>query len=133
MCRKASAPGCSLIEHELPFEEYVALLNRHAFVLCVEGGGLDPSPKAWTAMMNGCIPIIRESPATEAYRELPVAFTPEWDERVIDPGWLGEHRARLAVWFDTDEGRSRLRHRLSLAYWWEKVASCLPEHGANRQ
>lgn len=35
------------------------LMQSHAFVLCAEGGGVDPSPKAWQAILHGAIPIIR--------------------------------------------------------------------------
>ena len=38
--------------------EYLALVASVPFVACVHGGGLDPSPKAWEALLVGTIPII---------------------------------------------------------------------------
>ena len=39
-------------------KEYLALVASVPFVACVHGGGLDPSPKAWEALLVGTIPII---------------------------------------------------------------------------
>ncbi|MGK7297317.1 MAG: hypothetical protein ACNS61_16090 [Candidatus Wenzhouxiangella sp. M2_3B_020] len=121
MCRNSGGPNCTILERELPFSSFSHVLRGHAFVLCVEGGGLDPSPKAWIAMQQGCIPIVRESPTTDAYRDLPVAFTPRWDSRVVDPAWLEARYGELRRWFRSDKGRVLLRQRLSLGYWWGKI------------
>ena len=50
------------------------------FIACVQGGGIDPSPKAWESMLVGTIPIIERSPVSEAYEHLPVAFVNNWGE-----------------------------------------------------
>ena len=55
-------------------------LSRYNFTICVHGGGIDPSPRAWEAIMRGSIPIIRESPVAEAYRMLPVVIIPTFDD-----------------------------------------------------
>jgi hypothetical protein len=123
ICRVFGDSNCTVIEHEVPYAQFIDSLQRHAFVLCVEGGGLDPSPKAWTALLHGCIPIVRESPTTDAYRDLPVVFTRSWDERAIEPAWLEEEYDRLRPWFESASGRARLRERLTLRYWWGKVES----------
>ena len=59
----------------------------------VDGGGLDPSPKAFEAVLSGSIPIIQHYPGDDAYREFPVVFVDDWDVKTI----TGE---RLAVWPD---------------------------------
>lgn len=42
-----------------PGPEFWRLLRSASFLLCVHGGGLDPSPKAWEALLMGTIPIIQ--------------------------------------------------------------------------
>jgi hypothetical protein len=54
------------------------MLRRYAFVLCPEGGGLDPSPKAWEALLAGCVPIVRRTATTEGYSDLPVLYIDHW-------------------------------------------------------
>jgi len=84
-----------------PVEEPVfkRLLSRHAFVLCVEGGGLDPSPKAWLALLNGAIPIIRKSPTAAAYEDLPVIIIDDWKNDSITLDKLESWRAGLSEKF----------------------------------
>lgn len=37
----------------MPHIDYLKLLVERPFVACVRGGGLDPSPKAWEAILAG--------------------------------------------------------------------------------
>jgi hypothetical protein len=62
----------------IPQSDYIALAHNASFVLCVKGGGLDPSPKAWEAIMLGTIPIVHRSTLDDAYSLLPVVFVREW-------------------------------------------------------
>lgn len=111
-------PFCHLVEHELPEAAFLELCTRHAFVLCAEGGGLDPSPKAWQAILHGAIPIIRRTPVTPAYAHLPVAVVEDWAPAALTPARLAEWRADLAPWQDTEAGRGETLHRLGADYWW---------------
>jgi len=109
---------------EAVFED---LLRRYAFVACVEGGGLDPSPKAWQAIMNGCIPVIRRTALAPAYEELPVLFVEDWTADALGPALLGEGCALWRRWFG--ERRSEVIHRLSIDYWWDKVQTKIDGSG----
>jgi hypothetical protein len=71
---------------------YVKIAQYLSFVACVNGGGLDPSPKAWEAIMLGTIPIIQHSTLDDAYSQLPVAFVGHWSTLF---GNIAEVRARL--------------------------------------
>jgi len=64
----------------VPQNIYVAFAQRVSFVVCVHGGGIDPSPKAWEAIMMGTIPIIQHSTLDDAYAHLPVAFVNDWSD-----------------------------------------------------
>ena len=50
----------TVLDEDVAEDEFLNLIQRHSFVLCAEGGGLDPSPKAWQALLHGAIPIIRK-------------------------------------------------------------------------
>lgn len=55
------------------------------FIACIHGGGIDPSPKAWEALMVGTIPIIQHSTLDDAYSRLPVMFVHDWSEIFENP------------------------------------------------
>ena len=74
-------------------ELYIKLITSVPFVLCVHGGGLDPSPKAWEAIMLGTIPIIQHSTLDDAYEQLPVVFVRSW--QVLFEGNLTAIKSRL--------------------------------------
>jgi hypothetical protein len=57
---------------------FLEVLTSVPFVACVQGGGHDPSPKAWESMYVGTIPIIERSPVSEAYEHYPIAIVDSW-------------------------------------------------------
>lgn len=97
---------------------YRKTLKNYPLNLCVEGGGLDPSPKAFETLWAGSIPIIRRSATSEAYRELPVIFVDEWAPESLSLDTLVAQTERLK--FDWPDW-SRVRRRLTERYWWKKV------------
>lgn len=127
ICKNGASGLCTVVEDELDPNEFVNILRAHEFVLCVEGGGLDPSPKAWQAILHGAIPIVRKTPASDAYRYLPVAFVDDWSHEFLDPQWLDEQSARLVPMFESAGSLSLVRWRLSLDYWWNRVCSLIDE------
>jgi hypothetical protein len=68
------------VEH-LP---YITSVLTYPLLLCVHGGGIDPSPKVWEAILIGTIPIIRSSYVIDAYRQLPVIIIDEWNQVLFD-------------------------------------------------
>lgn len=111
----------TVIEEELPLAEFQHQIRVHPFVLCVQGGGLDPSPKAWATIANGSIPIIKSSPLDDAYSQLPVAFVDDWDEDCLNEAKLQAWMDTLSPYYEVDHLREQTVYRLSLDYWWEKV------------
>ena len=75
-------------------------MKNAKFCICVRGGGYDPSPKAWQALINGCIPIIQHSPLDEAYNIFPVVYVDDWNaESITDEkldNWLNDY----SFWLD---------------------------------
>lgn len=115
------------IVQEVPEDEYLALVAQHSFVLCVEGGGLDPSPKAWQSLQYGAIPIIRRTATSRAYADLPCVYVDEWSGDQISLPRLESWRERWAWWFDDPESRANVFKRLGLDYQWSKILARVPD------
>lgn len=103
----------------LSISQFRQAVGSHPFTLCVEGGGIDPSPKAFEALLHGSIPVIRESPLADAYRHFPVLVVKDWKADVISAELLDAHleevRQLWPDWFDVTE-------RLRLHYWAALIA-----------
>lgn len=112
-----------IFEQEQTEPEFMAAMARHSFVLCVEGGGLDPSPKAWQALLVGTIPIIRSSALDAAYGTLPVVIVEDWTPKALSPLLLAGWRARLGPQLALPENRHALIARLGLDHWWDMIAA----------
>ena len=102
------------------------LLAEHAFVLCVRGGGLDPSPKAWTALIHGAVPLIHCPSLMQAYGELPVVPLPGWQADAITFEKLKTWRRQLAPRMESPSARQALQSQLTLDHWWHKIAAAAP-------
>jgi hypothetical protein len=76
----------------IPQQHYINLALNASFIACVRGGGLDPSPKAWEAIMLGTIPIIQHSTLDDAYSQLPVVLIDDWSRLF---GTVAKVRERL--------------------------------------
>lgn len=104
--------------NEIDFK--TALLNSQ-FVICVNGGGIDPSPRVWQALLCGCIPIIKKSTLDEAYNRFPIVYIDEWNEEAITLEklnmWLDKYKS---FYIDTNKRREVLR-MLTLNYWWNII------------
>lgn len=107
----------------LSWESFRETLLASRFCICVRGGGYDPSPRAWQALLCGCIPIIRRSPLDDAYARLPVVFVDDWEPDSITPAklerWLDEHRAS----FEDPSLRRNVLQMLTLDYWWNLMST----------
>jgi hypothetical protein len=124
LCQNEWHSFTTFVQDEVPLETFMTFVRDHPFVLCVEGGGLDPSPKAWLTLALGSIPIMRRSPTTDAYeKSLPVALVDNWEASALSPSIMRDYRERLSPWFERDELRLKLEERLSISYWWTRIQS----------
>jgi len=120
---------CKAVDAALTHAEFAQLISSYPFLLCVHGGGIDPSPKAWEAIIAGTIPIIEHSTLDDAYKELPVAFVDsipsflQGNSSVINAtllNWvntLGKHYECGSVL------RNQTLEKLTMKYWFNKVLS----------
>jgi hypothetical protein len=105
----------------IPKTLFSSRIREYSFVLCVQGGGLDPSPKAWVALLNGCIPIIEASPTADGYIGLPVVRIERWDSDALNIKRLSEWREELMPYFEDPELRKIVLNKLSLGYWLDQI------------
>lgn len=117
---------CTVVDQELSEADFIREIEGHSFVLCVEGGGLDPSPKAWLALLHGAIPIIRKTAASIAYLQLPVVIINDWSLESFSCAILKKWRDQLAPWYDKPEMREEILYKLSLDYWWSIIRNGIP-------
>jgi hypothetical protein len=110
---------------DIPKTQYASKIRDYSFVLCVQGGGLDPSPKAWAAILNGCIPIIESSPTADGYIGLPVVRIERWEPDSLNAELLFQWRKELTPYFEDPELRRSVLNKLSLGYWLDKIHSHL--------
>ena len=127
LCRRHFAGLCTILEEEVSEEAFFDLVRAHAFVICVAGGGLDPAPKAWHAMLYGAIPIILSTPLDPAYAQLPVAMVDNWDEQALTLPRLQKWRSMYAPQHDGEAQRAALIQRLGADYWWASICARLPD------
>lgn len=53
--------------------------SKCTFVISPEGGGPD-CHRTWEALMLGCIPILKKSPLSSLFKDLPCVFVNDWNE-----------------------------------------------------
>jgi len=110
------------IEHETYFKK----LRKYQFTICVSGGGLDPCPKLWDAILLGVIPIIkRKLPQTKPFEDLPVVIIDDWTDDAITLQKLKEWRSKYSKFFDNPDLRYQTLKKLTMGYWWKKIKNSL--------
>jgi GR25 family glycosyltransferase involved in LPS biosynthesis len=108
-------------EGTLQYDELMKSMRMAKFCLCVRGGGYDPSPKCWEALMNGCIPIIEHSPLDEVYSRFPVVFVDRWEADTITKEKLDGWLADLRPFYEDPVKRKEVLNMLTMDYWWNIV------------
>lgn len=118
LATSAWSDWCTVPASEMTETSFLNEVGRHAFVLCVEGGGIDPAPKAWQAMLHGAIPIVKRSPLFEAYKRFPIFWVDDWTAGALNREALAEFQQANAASHDHPARRASLLRMLSADYWW---------------
>lgn len=108
---------------DLSEEELKEQLVQSTFCICVHGGGLDPSPKAWQSLLCGSIPILKHSSLDPIYERFPVVFVDTWDEQCISKEFLNKELERLRPFYEEDDKRKKVLDMLTLDYWWNIICN----------
>lgn len=119
----AEGPWSGFVDYheQIPYNAFFPTLKAYPFVICVGGGGLDPSPKAWAALLAGSIPIIERNPTTAAYGDLPVAYVDSWDAESLDPPRLQAWLEELHPHFEDPVRRRSMLETMSMASWLHRI------------
>ena len=123
---------CTLLADEVSESHFFELCRAHKFVICVEGGGFDPSPKAWHALLNGAIPIVKSSALNACHARLPVVFVDDWTKEAISEANLAKWESELAPFFNEPNKRYEVLQKLGLQFWWNKILDKLPTLGPDK-
>lgn len=107
-------------EPGLELNGFIERMRGYKFVLCPLGNGIDPAPRAWHAMILGCIPIILDNNPNihELYSGLPCVLVKDWNE-VLEDGFLDRALKRYEKEVTSDE----FLVKLSADYWEKKIKS----------
>lgn len=120
-CNERFQNFSTVLTAELSELNFLQQIREHPFILCAQGGGLDPSPKAWLSIANGSIPIIKSSTLNDAYSQLPVVIIDEWNDSNLNVENLQRWVKELSPFYDDPTLRSEVLDKLSLNYWWKKI------------
>lgn len=83
------------VTNEIPQISYFQELQQYQFILCPHGNGLDPSPRAWEAMILKVIPIVKSSRLVDdIYTDLPCLIIRTFEE-LADWKFLETYRERI--------------------------------------
>lgn len=104
---------------------FVAGIKEYPFLVCEHGGGIDPSPKAWMALIAGVIPIIQRFPGDAIYRNMPVLFVDSWDTFDMSADTLQKSRRELAHYFNDAASWVKVIERLQSRFWLDMVHESL--------
>jgi len=103
------------VKFESPYDEisndnFLKSLVRHRFVLCPPGNGVD-THRMWETLLAGAIPVVKRSPAMEAFRDLPVLFVDDFREVTLN--LLEKAQSEIAI--------SAHPHDLMTESYWNKI------------
>ena len=101
---------------KLPNKEFVNRLKNSKFCLCVHGGGLDPCPRFFEAIIYGSIPVIKHSTLDPIFsNRFPVVYVDNWNE------FLLKKLEELRGFYEDKENRKRMLYFLTMEYWWNII------------
>lgn len=99
-------------------------IAKYPFLICAHGGGIDPNPNAWSALLAGTIPIIQRFAGDSIYDDLPVILVEQLPSDNLTMHNLRQWRDRLAPMFE-GEKRKLVVEKLMTNFWWNKIISKL--------
>ena len=115
----------------LNHDHFMFSLLQAQFTVMVHGGGLDPCPKLFEALLLGSIPIIEYSPLSWMYElpQFPVAVVsniPAFlhsNNTQASLALLAQWTKELSPYFLEDTLRQEVLSHLSSDYWWGVIRS----------
>jgi hypothetical protein len=116
-------PHCT--EARIDQKDFLREIKNHTFLICVHGGGVDPNPNLFQALIAGVIPIMAPFPGDSMYKGLPIVVTDgDWNNpnsKFFSADYLSAKLDELAPLFEDPEKRAQVVERLTMKHWWNKV------------
>lgn len=101
-------------EREVNASRWRKLASRFFFGLCVEGGGISPSPKFFELLLQKTIPIIRASDISEVHQKMPCVVVDDWHPDLLSRSELAKQYKKIAgEWLSWDH----VFDRLTMDFW----------------
>ena len=98
--------------------DFLQLLSKYPFTICVHGGGVDPCPKLYESILVGTIPIvINNTILTYLYDDLPIVFLNSWESNEITVDKLKFWHNKFYRYYTDIKLRNQVLNKLSLKYW----------------
>lgn len=98
--------------------DFLQLLSKYPFTICVHGGGVDPCPKLYESILVGTIPIvINNTILTYLYDDLPIVFLNSWESNEITVDKLKFWHNKFYHYYTDIKLRNQVLNKLSLKYW----------------
>lgn len=107
----------------LPKREFIEKIKNSKFCICVHGGGYDPCPRFFEAILYGAIPIIEHSPLDPVFSKFPVVFVDKWRVDAISEEMLSEKLKELRSYYEDKEKRKEVLRLLTIDYWWGIISN----------
>jgi hypothetical protein len=107
----------------LPKREFIEKLKNSKFCICVHGGGYDPCPRFFEAILYGAIPIIEHSPLDPVFSKFPVVFVDKWSVDAISEEMLSEKLKELRSYYEDKDKRMAVLRLLTIDYWWDIISN----------
>jgi len=95
---------------ESSMREYADELLRHRFVLCPRGNGID-THRMWEALAAGTIPVVKRTPALDAFADLPIYFVEDFRSLTLE---------ELHGAYETISTQKWPWERLRASWWWRE-------------
>lgn len=97
----------------LPYEQYLKAIQKHKFVLCPSGNGIESS-RNWETLYMRRVPVFKDHPyLREMFKDFPALFVKDFDEVTEQLLKDNDHLFQQAQSMDME--------KLSLDYWFNKA------------
>lgn len=106
--------------YEISHSKFINELRDSKFCICIHGGGYDPCPRFFEAILNGSIPIIQHSPLDEVFAKFPVVFIDDLNEGALSEEFLLKQLEILCPFYTTEKYKDVLK-LLTIDYWWKII------------
>lgn len=114
----------TVIEHQIPQDEFYRLCKTHLFTMALAGCGADAS-RQWTAIQLGSIPIVTDCPEMRHFEDLPLIYCPK-DMNEITHEWLDNKWREMQAFINNGIVST---DRMRMSYWQKHLTEKRNEHG----